>query len=190
METTMPANLTFLHVLYRITTTEKRYFRKVRKMPNEAANVLFIDNWGWLIAVGAGLVLIMLELFMGIDTGLDLVFIGTAFILGGLITLVFKSWVWTALISGIICLLYVFLGRRYIHRRTAIKAEKTNIDTIIGKSGLVQQDIVPPKDGIVKVGNEQWRARAEENIKAGEGIIVTGIAGVTLSVKKAEGGNG
>jgi membrane protein implicated in regulation of membrane protease activity len=159
-------------------------------MANEVANVMFIDNWAWLIAIGVGLVLIVLELFLGIDTGLDLVFIGTAFVVGGLITLVFKSWVWTALVSGIICLVYVFLGRRYIHKRTAIKGEKTNIDTIIGKNGLVQQEIMPPKDGIVKVGNETWRARAEENIRAGEGIIVTGITGVTLSVKKAEGGNG
>jgi membrane protein implicated in regulation of membrane protease activity len=159
-------------------------------MPSETVNIMFFDNWTWLIVIGAGLVLIILELFVGIDTGLDMVFIGTAFVIGGLITLAIKSWVWTALISGIICLLYVFLGRRYIHRRTAIKAEKTNIDTIIGKIGLVQEDILPPKDGIVKVGNETWRARAEENIKAGEGITVTGITGVTLSVKKAEGSNG
>ena len=158
-------------------------------MGNEAANVMFFDSWTWLIAVSAGLVLIILELFLGIDTGLDLVFIGTAFVIGGLITLALKSWVWTALISGVICLLYVFIGRRFIHRRTAIKAEKTNIDTIIGKSGFVQEDILPPKDGIVKVGNEQWRARSEENIKAGEGIVVTSITGVTLIVKKAEGSN-
>jgi membrane protein implicated in regulation of membrane protease activity len=149
--------------------------------------VVFFDDWAWLIFVGIGLVLIILELFIGIDTGLDLVFIGTAFVLGGLITLAMNNWVWTAIVTGIICVLYVVIGRRYIHRRIAVNAAKTNIDTIIGKTGIVEQDIEPAKDGIVKVGNEQWRARAAESIKSGEGITVTGISGVTLTVKKTEG---
>ncbi|OGO01548.1 MAG: hypothetical protein A2Y90_04295 [Chloroflexi bacterium RBG_13_52_12] len=157
-------------------------------MPSESVNMLFFDNWAWLIAIGAGLVLIILELLLGIDTGLDLVFIGTAFGLGGLISLGFHSWVWTAIVTGIICVLYVILGRRYIHRRTAVPISKTNIDTIIGKTGIVQQDISRDKDGLAKVGNEQWRARSEEAIKAGEEITVTGITGVTINVKKTEGG--
>ena len=138
-------------------------------MLDGAAEVMWFDSWAWLFFIGAGLVLIILELFLGIDTGLDLVFIGTAFVLGGLITLVMKSWVWTAIVSGVICLVYVFLGRRYIHRRTAIKAEKTNIDTIAGKTGVVEQDIEPEKEGMVKVGYEQWRARSAESLKKGDG---------------------
>jgi inner membrane protein len=153
-----------------------------------AAEVMQFDSWAWLFFVGAGLVFIILELLIGINTGLDLVFIGTALVLGGLITLGFKSWVWTALISGIICILYVFLGRRYIHRRTAIKAEKTNIDTIVGKTGIVEKEIEPDKEGMVKVGYEQWRARSAEALKKGDEITVTEVTGVTLSVKKIEGG--
>jgi membrane protein implicated in regulation of membrane protease activity len=41
----------------------------------------------------------------------------------------------------------------------------------------------------VRVGNEKWRARAEENIKEGEEIVVTGVSGVALIVEKTEGGN-
>ena len=52
-----------------------------------AEQVMFFDAWAWLFFIGAGLLLIILELFLGIDTGLDLVFIGTAFVLGGLLTL-------------------------------------------------------------------------------------------------------
>ena len=158
-------------------------------MPNGNVDVLFVDNWMWLIFIAAGLFLVILELILGIDTGLDLVFIGSAFVLGGLITFALRSWVWTAIISGIICLLYVFIGRRYIHRRIAIKTAKTNIDTIIGKTGAVRQDITPDKDGLVKVGYEEWRARSDDMIKEGEEITVTGVQGVTLLVKKTEGGN-
>jgi inner membrane protein len=149
---------------------------------------IFFDTWAWLIFIGIGLFLLILELFIGIDTGLDLVFIGTAFMLSGLVTLVLHSWVWTAIIAGVICLLYLVAGRRYIHRWTAVAASKTNIDLIIGKSGVVQQDIRRDSDGLVKVGNEQWRARSDEDIKVGEPVVVLGITGVTLSVKPREGG--
>jgi membrane protein implicated in regulation of membrane protease activity len=148
---------------------------------------MFFDSWAWLFFVGAGLVLIILELLLGIDTGLDLVFIGTAFVLGGLITLALQSWVWTAIFSGIICVLYVVIGRRYIHNKTAIRAQKTNIDTIVGKTGVVEKTIEADKEGVVKVGYEQWRARAMENLKEGDTVTVTGVSGVTLSVKKTEG---
>jgi membrane protein implicated in regulation of membrane protease activity len=157
-------------------------------MINGSVDVQFFDSWAWLIAIGAGLVLIIMELILGIDTGLDLVFIGTAFGLGGLITLGLHSWVWTAITAGIICVIYVIIGRRYIHRRTAMPLSKTNIDTIIGKTGIVLQEITREKDGLVRVGNEEWRARSEDAIGASEEIMVTDIKGVTLIVKKTERG--
>ena len=152
-------------------------------------DVSFVDSWLWLIFVAAGMVLVLMELLLGIETGLDMVFIGSAFILGGLITIAMGSWVWTAVISGVICVAYVFIGRKYIHRRIAVKGEKTNIDTIVGKRGLVLKDIKPHEYGLVKIGMEEWRANAEEEIKEGEEISVTGVSGVTLNVKRAEGGN-
>jgi membrane protein implicated in regulation of membrane protease activity len=152
-------------------------------------DVAFVDSWLWLIFVAAGLVLVMMELLLGIETGLDMVFIGSALILGGLITVALGSWVWTAVISGVICVAYVFIGRRYIHRRMAVKGEKTNIDTIVGKTGTVRQDIKANEYGVVKVGMEEWRAKADEEIKEGEKITVTGVSGVTLNVEKVKGGN-
>ncbi len=158
-------------------------------MVDGAVEVVFFDSWAWLIFIAAGLMMILLELIIGIETGLDLVFIGTASILGGLITMAMDSWVWTAIVTGVICVIYVAAGRRYVHKRMAVAKEKTNIDTIIGKRGIVQKDISRSNDGLVKVGYEEWRARAEEDIKEGEEITVTGISGVTLIVNKTEGGN-
>ncbi|OGO30675.1 MAG: hypothetical protein A2Z29_02780 [Chloroflexi bacterium RBG_16_56_11] len=155
-------------------------------MPNGGIDVPFFDTWAWLIFIGAGLAMVILELIIGIDTGLDLVFIGSAFVIGGLVPLPFHTWAWTAIISGIICVLYVIIGRRYVHRRMAINSARTNIDAIIGRGGIVQSDISPGRDGLVKVGNEEWRARAGETIKRGEEIKVTGVQGVTLTVVKAE----
>ena len=155
----------------------------------DSVAVGFPDLWLWLVFVIVGLFLVLLELIIGVETGLDLVFIGSAFILGGLVTWPFNSWLPTVIVTSIICVAYVFLGRRYVHRWTAVKKAKTNIDAIIGRQGIVLRSIARNVDGRVKVGNEQWRARAEEDIKEGEEIVVTSVSGVTLIVEKTKGGN-
>jgi len=149
----------------------------------------FPDLWLWLVFVIVGLLLVLLELIVGVETGLDLVFIGSAFILGGLVTWPFHSWLLTLIVTSIICVAYVALGRRYVHRWTAVSKAKTNIDAIIGRQGIVLQNIAKNVDGRVKVGNERWRARAEQDIKKGDEIVVTGVSGVTLIVEKTKGGN-
>ncbi len=149
----------------------------------------FPDLWLWLIFVIVGLLLVLLELIVGVETGFDLVFIGSAFILGGLITWPFNSWLLTLIVTSLICIAYVVIGRRYIHERMAVGKTKTNIDAIIGRQGIVLKSIAKNVDGRVKVGNEQWRARAEEDIKEGEEIVVTSVSGSTLIVEKNKGGN-
>ncbi len=149
----------------------------------------FPDLWLWLVFVIVGLLFVLLELIVGVETGLDLVVIGSAFIVGGLVTWPFHSWLLTVIVTSIICVAYVALGRRYAHRWTAVKKTRTNIDAIIGRQGIVLKSIARNVNGLVKVGNEQWRARAEEDIKEGDEIVVTSVSGVTLNVEKINGGD-
>ena len=158
-------------------------------MEDSVATLGFSDLWLWLIFAAAGLLMVLLELIVGVETGLDLVFLGSAFILGGLVTWPFNSWVLTIIVTSIICVAYVSLGRRYVHRWKTASKSKTNIDAIIGKTGIVQQSIARNADGLVKVGNEQWRARAATDIEQGDEITVTGVSGVTLLVEKTKGGD-
>jgi len=148
----------------------------------------FSDSWVWLVFVGIGLLMILLELIVGVETGLDLVFLGSAFILGGLVTWPLNSWVVTLIVTSAICVAYVALGRRYVHRWTTARKAKTNIDAIVGRTGVVLQGIARNIDGRVKVGNEDWKARATEEIEKGDEIVVTGVSGVTLIVEKTKGG--
>ncbi|MFA5315928.1 MAG: NfeD family protein [Dehalococcoidales bacterium] len=148
----------------------------------------FADIWFWLIFIIIGLVMILAELILGIETSLDLVFIGSAFILGGLVAWPFNSWPVAVIVTSVVGIAYVALGRRYVHRRLQTGKTKTNVDAIIGNHGVVLKDITSKADGFVKVGNEQWRARAKVEIKEGEEIVVAGISGVTLLVEKPKGG--
>jgi membrane protein implicated in regulation of membrane protease activity len=147
----------------------------------------FPDSWVWLMFIGIGLLMILLELIVGVDTGLDLVFLGSAFVIGGLVTWPFHSWLLTLIVTLVVCIVYLALGRRYVHRWTSTRKEKTNIDAIIGKKGIVLQSIAENADGRVKVGNEEWKARASETIEKGTEIVVTGISGVTLGVEISKG---
>ena len=146
----------------------------------------FADSWLWLVFVGVGLLLILLDFIVGVG---DLLFMGSVFIIGGLTTWPFHSWVTTVIVTSVISVAYVVLGRKYIHRWTAVGEEKTNIDAIIGRKGIVLKGIAKYADGRIKVDNQQWRARAEEEIKQGEEVVVISIKGATLIVNKIEGGD-
>jgi len=148
----------------------------------------FPDLWLWLVFVIIGLLLVLLELVVGVETGLDLVFIGSAFVLGGLITCPSNSWVLSLIVTSLILVAYLVIGRRYVHRWTVVKGERTNIDAIVGRRGVVLKSIARNVDGRVRLGNEHWRARAEEDIGEGDEIVVTNVTGSTLIVEKHKGG--
>jgi len=140
----------------------------------------------WMIFVAIGLVMVLLELVVGVDAGLDLVILGTAFMVGGLVGLPFKSWVVPLIATGGISVVYLAVGRRYVHRWTAVRTSKTNIDAIIGRTGFVVQGIARDAHGRVKVGVEDWRACAAEDIEEGAKVVVTDVNGVTLVVERAK----
>ena len=149
----------------------------------------FAHEWIGPIFAGIGLLLIILEM-AGLEMEFDLIIIGSAFALGGLITWPFHNWIATIVVVCVLLVIYVAVGRAYIHRRwLAHKGEKTNIDAIIGQKVLVKKAITPDEEGQVKVGYEEWRARADEDIAEGEHVEIVSIAGVTLTVKKIEGEN-
>ena len=145
-----------------------------------------IDTWLWAAFVVMGLLMILLELFIGVETGFDLVMLGSALILGGLLTCFAGSWLVTAITASAFCALYVGIGRKYIKAKMKLGGTKTNVDAIIGKNGIVKSSIGKNTNGMVKIGNEEWRARSEGdvNIEEGEYITVVDVTGVTLIVKK------
>ena len=145
----------------------------------------FTDSWLWLIFVVMGFLLVL----VGMTGGFDLLFVGAIFILGGLVTWPFHSGLLTLIVTSLICVAYVAIGRRYIHRLTLVNTEKTNIDAIVGREGIVLKGIAKHVDGRVKIDNQQWRARAEEDIKQGDEVVVTAVSGATLIVNKIKGGN-
>lgn len=78
--------------------------------------------------------------------------------------------------------LLVFLLRNKIKESFKTASAKTNVDSLIGKTAVVEEDILDGGVGRVKVGGMSWAAYTEDecNILAGEKVKILEISGVKL----------
>ena len=74
-------------------------------------------NWV-LVVVGA--VLVLLEVLLGAISGFDLLLLGCAILLGGLIGVLAGTPIVGGSVALVLSLLYVFVGRRRIHRKRLV----------------------------------------------------------------------
>ncbi len=87
------------------------------------------------------------------------------------------------IISGLLMLVFYKKIKDNIEK----KSEKTNLDAIIGKEALVEEDIEERGIGRVKVGGISWAAYTETGtgtVRKGEYVKITAIDGVKLLCKK------
>lgn len=133
--------------------------------------------------LATGLLLILAELIAGIDTGFDLVLIGSILIISGLLNLLLPNPTTTLIFAALLSAVYILIGRKLIRKNTSIKTHKTNIDSLIGKKGTVLETITKSSAGLVKVEDEKWRAKAEKRIEKNSEVEIISIEGVTVIVK-------
>lgn len=138
------------------------------------------------VFVVIGLLLILAELLVGIDTGFDLLLIGSIMVISGLVgSLLGGAGVWlTIILATILALLYIAFFRSRIKRRITVATTKTNIDKLIGAVGSVTREISPEAPGTIRVNDEEWRASADEILYNGDPVVINAIEGVTVIVKK------
>ena len=136
------------------------------------------------VFVVIGLLMVLAELVLGIQTGFDLLLIGSIMVISGFIGLLTGSELIMLVLAIGLSILYIAIGRKRIRRKITTVAKKTNIDRVVGSTGTVVRDINPTTAGIVRVDDEQWRAAAEEVLYEGDPIIIEAIDGVTVLVRK------
>lgn len=146
-----------------------------------------MDNWlNWTL-IGLGIVLVIVEVLLGAATGFDLALIGVSLVAGGGIGLAFASTKVGLFSAGALALVYLAFFRRMIRARLTSGGKPSNIDAIMGRSGVVLERIAPNAPGQVKVGDEIWRAVLESESGAprepGQTVTVGSVDGVTLKVR-------
>ncbi len=145
-------------------------------------------NWNWVLVV-AGAVLVLVEVALGGFAGFDLVLIGSSFVLGGILGLAVGSPVTGLVAASVLCIAYIVAGRRWVRARFKRPGIHTNTDALIGQRALVTQAISAHEPGQVRLRDEVWRARPAAGeagpLAAGSEVIVEGVDGVTLLVRRS-----
>ncbi len=143
------------------------------------------NSVNWLL-VFLGIICVIAELALGVITGFDLALVGASLVAGGVVGLVFGSANIGLLSTAILAFLYFALFRRWLKAKLQVKAQSTNVDAVIGRTGVVTKRIAPRDWGLVKIGSEEWRAELARQdgsaLEPGAEIRVLSVEGVTLKV--------
>lgn len=144
-------------------------------------------NWvNWLLIAGGG-ALAIAELILGAATGFDLALLGVSLIAGGAIGLGFGSTKLGLFSTGALALIYFVFLRKWIRDKLTPVGRRTEVDTLVGRTGLVTARIAPHEAGQVKLGDEIWRAvlpaGAQQPLEPGASVTVEAVEGVTLTVR-------
>jgi membrane protein implicated in regulation of membrane protease activity len=146
-----------------------------------------VGNWvNWLLLI-AGIICVIVELALGALTGLDLALVGASLAAGGTIGLFAGSANVGMLSAAGAALLYFALFRRWLKAKLTVRDQASNVDAVMGRTGVVTKRIAPRDCGLVKVGSEEWRAELaqgdETAREVGATITVSSVEGVTLKVR-------
>lgn len=139
-----------------------------------------MEIWIWLI------IIIILSILEASTTSL----VSIWFIISGILSMILSFFN----ISFSICFtIFVFIGlilmlttRKTLLKILKIKKVGTNLDRIIGKKGVVTEEINIDNLGEVKVDGKKWSAYSSQKLPEGTIIKVLEINSVKLNVEKWE----
>lgn len=134
----------------------------------------------------SGLLLLFTELIIGLQSGFDLVLIGSILILSGITGLLTGNVSIMLIIASVLSLAYILIGRNLIRQKITVITKKTNIDKLIGAKGIVIRSITPDTPGIIRLNDEDWRATSSDVLYEKDKVEVISIEGVTLHVTKVD----
>ena len=135
----------------------------------------------WLIWLSAGIILAILEVF---TPGFFIVGIGVSLAITALFSAMgLPFWV-QLLVCGVMILIFFLLVRPLVMKIPHSDSKKTGTAALMGEEGIVVETITRIEGGRVKVGGEVWKAKSDETIEKDLLVVVTGVEGVTLNVRR------
>lgn len=138
------------------------------------------------IFIIAGLAAILLETIIGVNTGFDLLLIGTILIIGGTTGLITGSFYINLIISVALTIIYLAFFRSKLRQKLIKVTHHTNVDKLPGQTGVVIRTITPDTAGLVRIDDEDWRASSDKVLYEKTKIKVLSLEGVTLRVEKSQ----
>lgn len=109
------------------------------------------------------------------------------FIISGLVALVLSFIINSFIIEFgvfvILGIILMFLTRSTLEAKL-VKKEKTNLDRVVGMTGIITEDVSENVVGEVKVDGKRWSCVSCETIKKGSKVKILEINGVKLKVER------
>jgi membrane protein implicated in regulation of membrane protease activity len=139
-----------------------------------------MELWAiWLILAGILVVVEMLTLTF------YLLWLGIGAVVAAVI-----DWIWPgSLVLELVALcivaliLTIFTGP-LTRRFHSSRGFKDAVDELVGKQGIVLEEVTGEAPGIVKIGNETWSAVSNEPLLKGESVKVVSRGSAVLQVEK------
>lgn len=86
----------------------------------------------------------------------------------------------------IVSAISLLLTNKFVAKIRKGEVIPTNLDRVIGKIGIVTEEISKLEPGEVKVDGKRWSAISTKKIKVGRKVEILSIDGVKLHVKEVE----
>lgn len=110
------------------------------------------------------------------------------FAIGSLAAFILSLWVdeltWQILTFIIVSVISLLLTKKFVKKVRGKEIEPTNLDRVIGKIGIVTEEITKLEPGEVKVDGKKWSAVSTKKIKVDSKVEILSIDGVKLKVKE------
>jgi membrane protein implicated in regulation of membrane protease activity len=141
-----------------------------------------LQFWHWWILAA------LLAAVEALAPGMFLIWFGAAAAIVGLAALILPvmGWETEIILFALLAVVAVFIGRRFLHRRTASPDPALNRrgERYIGRQFTLETAIVNGR-GSIKVDDGVWRAAGPE-LPAGRRVKVVGADGAVLRVEPAD----
>lgn len=138
----------------------------------------------WLLWFSLAVILAVIEI---ISVGFFIIWFGVGALAAMLVSLVTSNLVIQFLVFIVVSVILLFMTRKLAATVTKGTAIATNIDAVIGKIGIVTEDIPALENpGQVKIAGEIWSAISIDSkpIAMGTQVEVLQVRGVRLVVQK------
>ncbi len=110
------------------------------------------------------------------------------FIASGIVSLIFSlvydNLYWEIALFVILGVILLILTRPLINKYFKKESVKTNLDRVVGMTGICTEEIKKNTIGEVKVDGKKWSAYSNELIKVDDEVYIEKIDGVKLKVRK------
>lgn len=136
----------------------------------------------WIVL---GILMIIIEI---LTPTFFIMWFGIGAFLAGIVAYLNLPMVYQILTFLVTSAILVILTRPIAKKITGSSPRKIAIDEIVGKTGVVLEDIEFGKGGIVKVGSDTWRAVVEKDLKIPKGskVKILRVEGTKIVVEPEE----